>query len=977
MAMRPALPVPSISRRAKIIIGVVVLLVVILSVLGSLVRLYVDWLWFGEVDYRKVFTTGLRTRLFLFFLFGALMAIVVGVNLVLAYRLRPPFRPMSAEQQNLERYRTAIEPRRRLIGIVTSVVLGIFVGLTAQAKWETWLLWRHAVRFGVNDPQFGWDISYFVFTYPFQRFVLGVLFTAVLLSLFGSLAVHYLFGGLRLQTPGEKVTPAARVHLSVLLGLFVLLKAVAYFLDRYGLVFSDRGGITGASYTDVKAVLPAKTILVIVALICAVAVFANIWLRNVQLPAIALVLLLVSSVVISGIYPALVQQFSVRANADQKEKVYIGRNITATRQAYGILSDKAGGQVQYTPYNAQVDTRVAGPALRADTTTIPNARLLDPTILNPTFTQFQQIRNVYGFADKLDIDRYTVDGKTQDYVVGVRELVSADLTGNQQNWINRHLVYTHGNGFVAAAANEDLRSQSDFVEGGIPPTGPIKIEQPGIYYGERITDYSIVGSRPGEAAREFDRPSGAADEKSTYSGTGGVSVGGPVKKLAFAIYYRERNILLSGAINSSSRILFVRDPADRVQKVAPFLKIDEDPYPAVVGGRIVWIVDGYTTLDNYPYSQHETLGQVTADSLTGQQSGRRLANQEVNYIRNSVKATVDAYDGTVKLYEWDPNDPLLKTWERVYPGIVKLKSDISAELQTHFRYPEDMFKVQRKLLTKYHVDDPVAFFNSQDFWAVPDDPTVQSGGDQPPYYILAQGPQQERPTFQLSSALNALNRPNLSAYVTASSDPGDYGKIRVLELPGSQAVLGPGQVFGKFNATPEISTARTLLGQGGSRVVFGNLLTLPAGGGLLYVEPLYVEATASPYPLLQKVLVAFGSNVAIGDNLAEALDKLFGAGAGQQAPGGPSTTSPPPTGSATSGPPATGGSVSPQLAQAIRDIGTAINNLKAAYRSGNLAQIGQAQEALQQAVTEFDRASRASATGTPAPARTASPSPTP
>jgi uncharacterized membrane protein (UPF0182 family) len=982
VAMRPPLPVPSISRRAKIIIGVVVLLVVILSVLGSLVRLYVDWLWFGEVGYRGVFTTGLRTRVFLFLLFGVLMAVVVGGNLVLAYRLRPPFRPMSVEQQNLERYRTAIEPRRRLIAIVVSVVLGFFVGLTAQAKWETWLLWRHGIKFGVNDPQFGWDISYFVFTYPFQRFVLGILFTAVLLSLFGALAVHYLFGGLRLQTPGEKVTPATRVHLSVLLGLFVLLKAVAYFLDRYGLVFSDRGGITGASYTDVKAVLPAKTILVIVALICAAAVFANIVLRNVQLPAIALVLLVLTSVVTSGIYPALVQQFSVRANADQKEKIYIGRNIEATRQAYGIQSSKANGTVEYTEYNAKTDTGDAQlrAALRADKATIPNARLLDPNVLSPTFTQLQQIKNYYGFADKLDVDRYTINGKTQDYVVGVRELVSADLTGNQQNWINRHLVYTHGNGFVAAAANQDLRSEADFVERNIPPVGPIPVDQSGVYYGEKITDYSIVGARAGEPARESDRPGATGDVNSTYAGKGGVRVGGPLRKLAFAIYYRERNILLSGAINASSRILFVRDPADRVQKAAPFLKIDEDPYPAVVDGRIVWIVDGYTTLNGYPYAQHETLGQVTADSLSGQQGNRRLANQEINYIRNSVKATVDAYDGTVTLYEWDTADPLLKTWERVYPNAVRPKSDISADLEAHFRYPEDMFKVQRKLISKYHVDDPVAFFNTQDFWQVPDDPTVEAAGDQPPYYILAQGPGQERPTFQLSSALNALNRPNLSAYVTVSSDPGDYGKVRILELPGNQAVLGPVQVFGKFNATAEISQTRTLLDQGGSHVLFGNLLTLPVAGGLLYVEPLYVEASASQYPLLQKILVAFGSDVAIGDNLQQALDKLFGPGAGEQAPGPttpPTSTSP---GSTSSPPPPSGGG-SAEVAQAVRDIDKALTDLRSAYRTGDLAKIGQAQEELQRAVDAYERASGSTATGTTTPAPTtaapgtASPSP--
>jgi uncharacterized protein len=976
VAMRPSLPVPSISRRAKIIIGVVVLLVLLLSVLGSLVRLYVDWLWFGEVGFRQVFRTGLRTRIFLFFTVGVLMTLIIGANIALAYRFRPPFRPVSPEQQNLERYRTALEPRRRLAALLVSGLLGLFAGITAQTRWETWLLWRNGTRFGVTDPQFGKDISYFVFTYPFQRFVLGYLFTAIVLALISALVVHYLFGGLRLQTPGEKVTPAARVHLVVLLGLFVLLKAVAYYLDRYGLVFSDRQFFTGASYTDVNAVLPAKTILVVVALICAVAVFANIVLRNVQLPAIAIVLLILTSVVTSGIYPALMQQFTVKPNADQKEQQYISRNITATRAAYGIKSTTDGGPVEYKDYDAQTTANTS--ELRADKATIPNARLLDPNILSPTFTNLQQIRNFYGFPEKLDIDRYAIPsvngGKTQDYVVGVREMVSDSLTAaNQQNWINRHLVFTHGNGLVAAAANRGtLKDAADFAEGDLPPAGPIAISQPRVYYGELLTDYSIVGARPGETAREFDRPSGTTDENSTYDGTGGVNVGGALHRLAFAIYYRERNILLSGAVNPSSKIIFVRDPTDRVEKVAPFLKVDGDPYPAVVDGRIVWILDGYTTLNGYPYAQHETLGDVTSDSLSGQGT-RRLPNQEVNYIRNSVKATVDAYDGTVTLYQFDPTDPVLKTWEKVYPGVIKPASAISDDLRKHFRYPEDLFKVQRKLLTKYHVDDPVRFFKSQDFWAVPDDPTTDRAGDQPPYYILAQSPGQQGATFQLTSALSALSRPNLAAYVTVSSDPADYGKFRVLELPGSQAVLGPAQVQSKFNSTPEISQLVSLLDQRGSRVIFGNLLTLPVGGGLLYVEPMYVAAQSNSFPVLQKVLVAFGDQIAFKDRLSDALDALFGPGAGQSAPdeGTPPTSgtpTPTPSASGTASPsPTPGGAGAPDVGQAITGIDRALADLSTAYKSGDLARIGEAQAALKRAIDAYAQVRSGSPTPTVGP----------
>ena len=955
MAMRPSLPVPSLSRRAKIIIGVVVLLVLVLTVLSSFVRTYVDWLWFGEVGYRQVFSTGLRTRILLFFLFGVLMALVIAANLLLAYRFRPPFRPMSLEQQNLERYRSALEPRRRIIVVAVSAVLGLFTGITAQGQWQTWLQWRNGQPFGINDPQFGLDISYYTFTYPFQRFVLGMLFTAVVLSLLSAVAVHYLFGGVRLQTPGEKVTPAARVHLSVLLGIFLLLKAAAYYLDRYGLLFNERDGRTGASYTDVNAVLPAKTILMFVALICAVAILANIFLRWVQLPAIAVVLLLLTSIVASGIYPAVVQQFSVRPNANEKEAEYIKRNIEATRAAYGIKSVSEGGPVNQTQYNANTNVQNARSALINDKATIPNARLLDPNILSPTFRQFQQIQNVYDFPQRLDIDRYTVNGVERDYVVAVRELKSDNLTGNQTNWINRHTFYTHGNGFVAASANEDLRSPTDFEVGDLPTRGSIEVEQPRIYYGELISDYSIVNTN---SRGEFDRP-GTADEDVVfrYDGSGGVDVGNFVNRIAFATYYRERNILLSSAINGESKLLFVRDPADRVQKVAPFLKVDSDPYPAVVDGQVQWIVDGYTTLNNYPYSESEPLGEVAADSRTSQ-GNRALPSQDVNYIRNSVKATVNAYTGEVKLYEFDTQDPVLKTWMKAYPGTVRPQSEITDELRAHIRYPEDFFKVQRNLLTRYHVTDPGQFFRTQGFWRVPNDPTAGQGAAQPPYYIVAQAPGQRAPVFQLTSALNALQRDNLAAYVTVSSDPDDYGKFQVLELPGSQAVLGPSQVQGRFGSTPEIARDITLLNSGGSQVKYGNLLTLPVAGGLLYVEPLYVQASGLPYPILQRVLVAFGDQVAFEDTLPTALEALFGAGAGQQAPGSgggtnpdPGTTpTPTPSGSASPGsptPPAPtgtgGGTVSPQLNAALAQLGTAYTNLQAAARSGDLNRIATAQ----------------------------------
>src|SRR3954454_18706660 len=755
--MRPPVPVPTLSRRAKLVLGAIAVLLVVFTVIGTLTNVYVDYLWFDETKYTEVFWTELQTRALLFAVAGVATGGLVAAAIYLAYRFRPTFRPMSLEQQNLERYRQSLEPRRGLVLTAVAVVLGLFAGFTAQGSWQTWLTFRNSTDFGRTDPQFGKDLSFFVFDYPFYRLVLGFAFAIVLLALIGSVLTHYVFGGLRLQTPGQKLTAAARVQLSVLLGLFVLLKAVAYWLDRYGLVYSHRGDLfTGASYTDVNALLVPKTILVFVAAVCAIAFFANIVVRNCLLPAAALVLLLVSSLVIGVAYPAIVQQFVVKPSANEKEAPYIKRAIESTRNAYG-LSDISYVDYAQSSTGEQVDTQAALAELRNDTETIPNARLLDPNVLSETFTAQQQIRNVYGFPAKLDIDRYTLldpttgQDRPRDYVVAVRELNSAGLSENQDTWINRHTVYTHGSGFVAAPANEVVAGQEggepNFTTKDLPTTGNIPVDENGarIYYGELIQQngqdvYSVVGAPKGSDPREFDRPEDGSDQgqlNNTYSGKGGVEIGSFFRQLTFAIYYRERNFLLSGAVNDASKVLYVRDPRDRVEKAAPFLEVDGDPYPAVINGRVTWILDGYTTSDAYPYSEPRDLGTAAQDSLTGAGT-TALPNEQFNYIRNSVKATVDAYDGTVTLYAWDAKDPVLKTYMKAFPGTVKPKEAMSPELVSHVRYPEDLFKLQRDILTRYHVSDPVDFYNQNDRWQVPNDPTQETNEAQPPYYILAQ-----------------------------------------------------------------------------------------------------------------------------------------------------------------------------------------------------------------------------------------------
>src|ERR687889_461961 len=825
--MRPPMPVPTLSRRAKLVLGAVGVLLVLFTAIGTLTNVYVDYLWFDETGFTEVFWTELQTR---------------------------------------ERYRQSLEPRRGLVLTAVGVVLGLFAGFTAQGSWETWLGFRNSTEFGRTDPQFGIDLSFFLFQYPFYRLLLNFGFAIVLLSLIGAVVTHYVFGGLRLQTPGQKLTSAARVQLSVLLGLFVALKAVAYWFDRYGLVYSHRGEVfTGASYTDVNALMVPKTILVFVAIVCALAFFANIFVRNFLLPAAALVLLLISSLVIGVAYPAIVQQFVVRPSADQKEAPYIERAIQSTLDAYNL--DK----IDYVNYAQEatgdsVDTDAAQAELRNDTETIPNARLLDPNVLSETFTARQQIRNVYGFPEKLDIDRYTIDGETRDYVVAVRELNSAGLSENQGSWINRHTVYTHGNGFVAAPANEVVAGQEggepNFTTRDLPTVGNIDVEQQTIYYGELMQDYSVVGAPEGSEPREFDLPEGSDGEgqiNNTYGGQGGVEIGSFFRQLTFAIFYRERNFLLSSAVNDASKVLYVRDPMDRVEKAAPFLTVDGDPYPAVIDGRVVWILDGYTTSGSYPYSEQMELGEAATDALTGTGT-TALPNETFNYIRNSVKATVDAYDGTITLYQWDTEDPILQTYMKAFPGLVEPREDMSADLVSHVRYPEDLFKVQRDILTRYHVSDPGDFYSGNDRWAVPADPTQDTQEPQPPYYILAHRPGDPQASFQLTSALNAFRRENLSSFVSASSAPDTYGEMQVLTLPGNTPFRGPQQVQQSFITNNQVRPDLTLFNSQESRAVFGNLLTLPIGeDGLLYVEPLYVEGTGdNSFPLLRKVLVNYG-----------------------------------------------------------------------------------------------------------------------
>ena len=940
MTNTPQFQRPSFNfRRRKsplgLTIGILVLLGVVFTALSGF---YADWLWFKSVNFTSTWSTILQTKALLFVVTGLVTSLLIMSNVFLAYKNRPLYVPMSIEADNLERYRAQLQPIRRGVFVAGFLALFYFAGSSGSTLWSTWLLFKNSTEFGIKDPQFNMDISFFAFRLPFWQTLIGWGISTLILAIIGSVVVHYLYGGIRLQVREDRTTVAARVQLSVLLGLVVLLKAVAYWFDRYALALKDGKLITGLTYTDVNAVLPAKAILSGIAIVCALLFFANIVRRSWVLPTAGTALLVISSVLIAGAYPAAIQTFTVKPSESSKEADFIQRNINATRAAYGLE------EVTVSDYQATLTTSAG--QLTKDAATISNIRLMDPNVIAATFRQLQQIKPYYTFPDSLDIDRYTVNGVKRDAVVAVREL---NIDGNpSRNWINDHLVYTHGFGFVAAFGNtRDADGKPSFVVGDLPPTKGLGEFEPRIYFGENVPDYSIIGGVKTDSPVEFDYPDDASangQKNYTYSGTGGVPVGSLLNKLVFALKYQEQRILLSSLINKDSKILFERNPRDRVAKIAPWLTLDGDSYPAIVDGRILWIIDGYTTSAGYPYSRQTTLSSATSDALTTNSTSiTAQGNETINYIRNSVKATVDAYSGEVTLYQWDEKDPVLKTWSKAFPGTVQPKSAISPQLLDHIRYPEDMFRVQREILSSYHVTTASAFYGGQDFWRVPRDPSTfgANAGAQPPYYLTLQMPGEDKPEFALTTPFVPRGgRENLSAFAVVNSDPGpDYGKMTVLQLPRNTNVAGPSQVASNFEAKPEVANSLSLLRRGGSDVVLGNLLTLPVGGGLLYVQPVYVKATSNTaaYPLLQKVLVSFGDQIGYDDTLKGALDQVFGGNSGTAAGG-----------SSTNG--STGVTTNSSLANSLASAKKAYADGLAALAKGDFAAYDKAQKRLKSAL---------------------------
>ena len=885
---RPRQPRPPAGRRQKVLVPTLITLAVLLFLGSIFTSVWTDRLWFKSVGYGDVFRSVLFTRVSLFAAMGLLFGLFVMGNLFIAFRNRPETVPVRRDDPAY-RYRLALTPIIRPISIGVFVVLTAFSGSVGASHWDTFKMWRNGTPFGIKDPQFNKDVGFYVFDYPWWRFLTSFSFAMIVVTVLAVVFVHYVYGGIRIAGRGPKLTRAAQVHLSVLVGLAVLTRAVSYYLDRFGLAIGNSPLFDGIGYTDANARIPAKNILIWVAIACALLFFAAVFIRSWALPAIGLGLLAVTSILLGAIWPAVMQGFQVKPSEPDKEGPYIAKNIEATRQAYDVAD------TQVESYTATTD--LTPEALASSAESRVSTRLLDPTLISDAFEQLQQVRGYYSVPTTLDVDRYALPGEAQpqDTIIAARELNLDGLQASQRNWANDHTVYTHGYGIIAARGNErGPNGEPVFTAKDIPQAGEIQTETPPrIYFGEQSPSYSIVGRPKGAAPIEVDIPRGGSASSSndaenvtqnTYDGKGGVPVGNIFNKVLYAFKFAEPNIVLSSRVNSDSKILYDRQPRDRVKKVAPWLTVDGDTYPAVVDGRVVWIVDGYTTSNSYPYSEHRSLREATADTLTNGTSQAALPTDQVNYMRNSVKAVVDAYDGSVKLYEWDTKDPVLKTWEKTFPGVVEDKSKISQALMEHLRYPVDLFKVQRDVLQRYHVTDAQTFYEDGERWKVPEDPTApaSSGALQPPYYLSTARPGETDPKFSVTSVYLPNSRQNLAAFVSVNSEATDtenFGKMQILQLPSDTQIPGPSQIANAFQTDRGVTQALLQFEQSReAQILRGNLLTLPVGGSLLYVQPVYIRRNAAEgsFPVLQFVAATFGKDVGFGTTLDEALRVALG-----------------------------------------------------------------------------------------------------
>jgi uncharacterized membrane protein (UPF0182 family) len=844
-----------------------------LGLLGQVIPFYTDWLWFQEVGYSQVFTTTLSLRGALFALLALAVAIILWANLTLAARTAAPDVLWELEDQLGLPGRVVIEPLiRRFLPIVLALI-AVVSGLRASANWETVLGYANATAFNSKDPVFGFDLSVFVFLLPFWRLLHGWAIALVAATMILTLAVYVLQRSLVLTTRGPRLAAGARTHLLILGALLLALKAVGFWLDQYEIVFSARGVVFGASYTDVNATLPMLKTLAVLCGLAAVACVVQIARPGLRFVAGALGALAIVWVVGLGVYPALLQRFRVSPNELAAERPYIEANIRMTRQAYGL--DRI--EEQEFPADENLDAR----ALERNELTVKNIRLWDYRPLLRTYAQLQEIRTYYKFVD-VDNDRYAVNGEYRQLMLSPRELSYQHLQGGR-NWINERLTYTHGYGLVVSPVNRVTpEGLPEFFVKDIPPRstdGFPKITRPEIYYGETSNEYVLVRTR----SQELDYPAGDQNVYSTYRGAGGIPVGTLGRRLLFAARFGEPKIVLSDDLTADSRVMMYRTVNQRIQQVTPFFRFDRDPYIVVTDdGRLVWILDGYTTTDRYPYS----------DPVRG----------IGNYIRNSVKATVDAYDGTLSYYVADPTDPIVRVYAGAFPGLLKTLDQMPADLRRHVRYPEDLFAIQARKYATYHMEDPQVFYNREDLWAIPRRTIEGRDREMEPYFTIMRLLGEEKEEFILLTLFNPARRDNMIAWMAARSDPASYGRLIVYNFPKQKLVYGPRQIDARIDQDPVISQQLALWNQRGSTVIRGSLLAIPIDRSLIYVQPLYLAAAEQgALPELRRVIVAYGNQIAMEPTLEQALARIFGGRIAQTvaappaAPGPPGRAAPPPS----------------------------------------------------------------------------------
>ncbi len=827
------------------LIGPILIMLVILGALGQLLPLYTDYLWFQEVKLASVFTTILWTKLALALAAGLAFAIIIYVNVYLAARSTASDVLVELDDPFGLPSRLVIEPLFRKFLLPGSLVLGFLAGSAASGQWETFLKFFNAQPFNVQDPLLGRDVGFYVFRLPVLETLYAWAMTALGLTFLLVVATTLLHRGIQITPRGPRVAAHARAHLLTLGALILLVKAGGNYLDTFALLFSPRGVAFGASYSDINAQLPALRVLTILSLGCAAVCIWQIGRRGIRPVLIALAVLLGANVVGLGIYPTLLQRFRVVPNEIVAERPYIEQNIKFTRMAYAL------DRIHEEEFPAK-ETLTADD-LRKNDATIKNIRLWDHRPLLVTYAQLQEIRTYYRFVD-VDNDRYTVDGQPRQVMLSARELSYRNLPS--RIWINERLTYTHGFGVVMGPVNRITpEGLPDFWIKDIPPasTGSMKVTRPEVYYGEIGNDYVFVKTR----AQELDYPAGDKNVYSNYNGEGGVPIQSFLRKLLFALRFGDVKIVLSNDIIGESRVMYYREIGERVKKAAPFIQFERDPY-LVIGqdGRLFWIIDGYTTSDQFPYSEPV----------------RGMGN----YIRNSVKAVVDAYNGSLAFYLSEPDDPVVKAYAKAFPGLFQPLSAMRADLRPHIRYPQGLFTIQARMFATYHMRDPQVFYNKEDLWSIPRKTVEGQEQEMESYYTIMRLPGEKDEEFILLTPFNPSKKDNMIAWMAARSDGSHYGKLIAYIFPKQKLIYGPRQIEARIDQDAFISQQLSLWSQRGSQVIRGSLLAIPIEQSLLYVEPLYLAAEKGSLPELKRVIVAFGNQIAMEENLEASLTQIFG-----------------------------------------------------------------------------------------------------